>query len=111
MIKQSIRQASEGADVVDVAVEGRSVSKHFGQGDAVVKALDNVSVQIHKGEFFTLLGPSGCGKTTLLRLIAGFEFPTEGRDPAAWRRHCTLLPPIQAAGEHGVPELCAVSRT
>lgn len=65
--------------MVDVAVEGRSVSKHFGQGDAVVKALDNVSVQIHKGEFFTLLGPSGCGKTTLLRMIAGFESPTSGQ--------------------------------
>jgi len=65
--------------VVDVAVEGRSVSKHFGQGDAVVKALDNVSVQINKGEFFTLLGPSGCGKTTLLRMIAGFESPTSGQ--------------------------------
>ena len=65
--------------MVDVAVEGRSVSKHFGQGDAVVKALDNVSVQINKGEFFTLLGPSGCGKTTLLRMIAGFESPTSGQ--------------------------------
>jgi spermidine/putrescine transport system ATP-binding protein len=43
-----------------------------------VKALDNVSVEIRENEFFTLLGPSGCGKTTLLRLIAGFDFPTEG---------------------------------
>ena len=41
-------------------------------------ALDGVSLNIHKNEFFTLLGPSGCGKTTLLRLIAGFEQPTEG---------------------------------
>jgi spermidine/putrescine transport system ATP-binding protein len=43
-----------------------------------VKALDDVSVTIMENEFFTLLGPSGCGKTTLLRLIAGFEFPTTG---------------------------------
>ena len=43
-----------------------------------VKALDAVSVTIRQNEFFTLLGPSGCGKTTLLRMIAGFEFPTEG---------------------------------
>ncbi len=42
-------------------------------------ALDNVSVVIRENEFFTLLGPSGCGKTTLLRLIAGFDFPTEGQ--------------------------------
>lgn len=41
-------------------------------------ALDGVSLNIHENEFFTLLGPSGCGKTTLLRLIAGFEQPTEG---------------------------------
>lgn len=43
-----------------------------------VKAVDNVSLEIHKGELITLLGPSGCGKTTTLRMIAGFEFPTEG---------------------------------
>jgi spermidine/putrescine transport system ATP-binding protein len=42
------------------------------------KALDAVSLDILENEFFTLLGPSGCGKTTLLRLIAGFEQPTEG---------------------------------
>ncbi len=60
------------------AVEARNTVKAFGQGDAAVRALDDVSVDIRKGEFFTLLGPSGCGKTTLLRLIAGFEMPTSG---------------------------------
>ena len=61
-----------------IAVEARNAVKAFGQGDAVVRALDDVSVEIRQGEFFTLLGPSGCGKTTLLRLIAGFEMPTSG---------------------------------
>jgi spermidine/putrescine transport system ATP-binding protein len=61
------------------AVEARNIAKHFGQGDGVVRALDNVSVSIGQGEFFTLLGPSGCGKTTLLRMIAGFESPTSGQ--------------------------------
>ncbi len=62
----------------EVTISARNVVKAFGQGDAVVRALDDVSVDIRKGEFFTLLGPSGCGKTTLLRLIAGFEMPSGG---------------------------------
>ena len=78
------------------AVQARNTVKAFGQGDAAVRALDDVSVDIRQGEFFTLLGPSGCGKTTLLRLIAGFEMPTsgtillEGRD-------ITTLPPNKRA--------------
>lgn len=50
------------------------VSKRF--GDFV--ALDDINFTINPGEFFSLLGPSGCGKTTLLRIIAGFEFPDDG---------------------------------
>ncbi len=59
-------------------VEARGVTKIFGSGADAVRALDRVSVQVRENEFFTLLGPSGCGKTTLLRLIAGFEQPSEG---------------------------------
>ena len=51
-----------------------NVSKQFG----TFCALNDISLMIKKGEFFSLLGPSGCGKTTLLRIIAGFEFPDEG---------------------------------
>src|SRR6187399_3630899 len=51
------------------------VSKRFG----AVAAVDDVSLEIAEGEFFSLLGPSGCGKTTTLRLIAGFERPDEGQ--------------------------------
>jgi spermidine/putrescine transport system ATP-binding protein len=65
--------------VSDIAIEVRNAVKAFGQGGTAVRALDDVSVDIRKGEFFTLLGPSGCGKTTLLRLIAGFESPTSGQ--------------------------------
>jgi len=62
-----------------VTIAARNVVKAFGQGGTSVRALDDVSLDIRQGEFFTLLGPSGCGKTTLLRLIAGFEMPTEGQ--------------------------------
>ena len=50
------------------------VSKRFGS----VTAVDDAELAIRRGEFFSLLGPSGCGKTTLLRMIAGFEFPSDG---------------------------------
>src|SRR5688572_11650195 len=56
-----------------VTIEG--VTKRFGEFTAV----DSIDLSIPKGEFFSLLGPSGCGKTTTLRLLAGFEVPTEGR--------------------------------
>ena len=56
----------------DVKVE--NVSRAFGD----FKALDDVSIEIKRGEFFSLLGPSGCGKTTLLRIIAGFDNPDSG---------------------------------
>ena len=57
-----------------VEVNVQRVSRSYGD----FKALDDVSVTIKKGEFFSLLGPSGCGKTTLLRIIAGFDFPDSG---------------------------------
>jgi putrescine transport system ATP-binding protein len=52
-----------------------NVVKKFGP----VRAVDGLSLDIHAGEFFALLGPSGCGKTTLLRMLAGFEMPDQGR--------------------------------
>lgn len=57
---------------VDLSV--KNVSKHF----KTFTAVDNVSFDVERGKFFSILGPSGCGKTTLLRMIAGFEEPSEG---------------------------------
>ncbi|MBC7738824.1 MAG: ATP-binding cassette domain-containing protein, partial [Candidatus Saccharibacteria bacterium] len=75
-----------------IAVEARHAIKEFGQGPAAVRALNDVSISIREGEFFTLLGPSGCGKTTLLRLIAGFEMPTSGQILLSGQ-DITFLPP------------------
>jgi spermidine/putrescine transport system ATP-binding protein len=76
------------------AIEVHGVSKIFGTGDAQVAALANVSVSIRENEFFTLLGPSGCGKTTLLRLIAGFDFPTDG-EILLYGQNIAPLPPYK----------------
>src|SRR5580698_4016650 len=58
-----------------ISIKASNVTKRF--GDTI--ALDHVDLVIEKGEIFFLLGPSGCGKTTLLRTIAGFYTPDEGR--------------------------------
>jgi spermidine/putrescine transport system ATP-binding protein len=57
------------------SVRLEDVTKRFGD----VTAVDDLTLDIERGEFFTLLGPSGCGKTTTLRMVAGFEEPTAGR--------------------------------
>jgi spermidine/putrescine ABC transporter ATP-binding subunit len=56
-------------------IQIKNVTKRFGN----MVAVDNVTLDVVPGEFFVMLGPSGCGKTTLLRMIAGFELPTEGQ--------------------------------
>ncbi|OLC61613.1 MAG: hypothetical protein AUH76_09665 [Candidatus Rokubacteria bacterium 13_1_40CM_4_67_11] len=58
----------------DFDLEFRNVTKTFGD----VRAVDDATFQVRRGEFLSLLGPSGCGKTTSLRMIAGFERPTSG---------------------------------
>jgi spermidine/putrescine ABC transporter ATP-binding subunit len=58
----------------DAYISIRGVTKQFGP----VRAVDDLNFDIGRGEFFSLLGPSGCGKTTLLRMLAGFEAPTQG---------------------------------
>src|SRR3982074_1461558 len=116
-------------DVPLLRIEGGT--KKFG----VFRAVDRLSLDIRAGEFFALLGPSGCGKTTLLRMLAGFETPDEGRilldgqditqarafgdggrarDPGrgphpARRPGHRAGAAASAPGQHDVPELRAVS--
>ena len=66
-------EVQTGADTPSVRLE--RVTKRFGDFTAVRE----MELDIPRGEFFTMLGPSGCGKTTTLRMVAGFEEPTEGR--------------------------------
>jgi spermidine/putrescine transport system ATP-binding protein len=61
------------------AIELVGVAKQFTSADEDVQAVERIDLSIGSGEFFSLLGPSGCGKTTTLRMIAGFEEPTEGK--------------------------------
>jgi spermidine/putrescine transport system ATP-binding protein len=68
------REQRDDMNMGEVAIEVRNLSKEFGS----LRAVDDVSFEIEEGEFFSLLGPSGCGKSTTLRMLAGFEQPTEG---------------------------------
>jgi spermidine/putrescine transport system ATP-binding protein len=75
------------------AVELINVTKRFkGTRDSDTPAVDNISLSIMNGEFFSLLGPSGCGKSTTLRMIAGFEVPTNG-NVCIMGQEMGLMPP------------------
>ena len=75
----------------DTLLSLQHITKNFGEGDV----LRDISLDVARGEFVTLLGASGCGKTTTLRIISGLETPDEG----------TVLPP----GQHGVSKLRPLS--
>src|SRR6202158_4443474 len=78
-----------GADAADIPLlRIDAVVKKFG----AFRAVDRLSLDIKAGEFFALLGPSGCGKTTLLRMLAGFETPDEGRILLDGRDIARVLP-------------------
>ncbi len=82
----AVSAASEGGNTIISTV---AVSRIFGSGENAVSAVDQVTMEVHSGEFFALAGRSGSGKTTLLNLMAGLDQPTgghvvfEGRDLAA----------------------------
>src|SRR3979409_2214578 len=86
---EELAKPQPGADAADIPLlRIDAVVKKFGG----LRAVDRLSLDIRAGEFFALLGPSGCGKTTLLRMLAGFETPDEGRILLDGRDIAQVLP-------------------
>ena len=57
----------------------QNLKKYYGEGETLVKALDDVSLQVERGEFVSIIGTSGSGKSTLLHMLGGLDNPTEGK--------------------------------
>ena len=86
-----MKESDNGANILQI----KNVSKTFEDGK---KAVKNISLNIKKGEFVTLLGPSGCGKTTTLRMIAGFEMPDDDGGQILFNgEDITRMPPHKRA--------------
>lgn len=62
----------------DIVIRAIDVKRYYGQGEAVTKALDGVSLDVYRGEYLSIMGPSGSGKSTLFNMIGGIDSPTEG---------------------------------
>src|SRR5205814_2565215 len=90
ILRDDGRREGRGVCVAEIDVRLERVSKLFGD----VAAVDDLSLDIAEGEFFSLLGPSGCGKTTTLRMIGGFEDPSAGTVYLGGR-DVTDLPPYK----------------
>jgi spermidine/putrescine transport system ATP-binding protein len=76
--RASLVTSVTGDSGAEPAIELTGVVKEFHSGGEVITAVRRLDLAIRQGEFFSMLGPSGCGKTTTMRIIAGFEEPTEG---------------------------------
>ncbi|KAF1857280.1 hypothetical protein Lal_00014514 [Lupinus albus] len=75
---KTVADTTPMADAAPVQIQVRGVEKTFAVGAQKIVALQNIDLDIRKGEFVCLLGPSGCGKSTLLNAVAGFQPPTKG---------------------------------
>ncbi|HXW17623.1 MAG TPA: ATP-binding cassette domain-containing protein, partial [Candidatus Acidoferrales bacterium] len=73
------------SDTSKVAIRAENVSRHYQMGSALIRAVDELTLDIENGEFVALLGASGSGKSTLLNLMAGLDRPTSGEIVARGR--------------------------
>ena len=76
-----VPQACSSEDAVGLAgavVQARALTRRYGEGEAAVVALDNVSIDLVRGDYTAIMGPSGSGKSTLMHILAGLDRPTSG---------------------------------
>ena len=66
------------ADGHEIVLHTRGLRKEYGKGAALVRAVDNVDLDVARGESMAIMGPSGCGKSTLLHMLGGLEHPSGG---------------------------------
>lgn len=78
------RRSAQGLDTAP-AIDVAGVHQHFATKSGVLRALENLDVQVRDGEFVSVVGPSGCGKSTLMRIVAGLVRPTQGEVRIAGR--------------------------
>src|ERR1700761_1751445 len=90
--------STEANTMNDPLLSARALHKTYGRGDALVRAVDDVDVDIAAGETVAVMGPSGCGKSTLLHLLGGLDRPDAGQILLAGRR-------LDRLGERGLARL------
>src|SRR3954471_8877006 len=71
-------QEGEMTDNHGAVISARGLSKYYGRGDALIRAVDEVDLDVAAGETVAVMGPSGCGKSTLLHLLGGLDRPSSG---------------------------------
>lgn len=77
-LKPRVASLTEKEIIRDIVIRAIDVKRYYGEGDAVTKALDGITLDIFRGEYLSIMGPSGSGKSTLFNMIGGIDSPTSG---------------------------------